>query len=314
MAPPPPTEETGRRSGQHLHPPHDGGGGTGRQGRRGVGIGEVGHRPGQPGEGIAIKRLGRQAEEMRIRHQAFDHRHGDLSLRGQRAAVVPRKAAATLHQIVDGRVGGTGVEGEERPRLFGPPGTGIEPGEIAYPPQIEDGNRLCLACPARQRPVIEGGKRRPLAPQTDIGGAEVPDHGQAEPFGQSRAIARLMGAPSPRLMREGLAVKADDLGPRDGGEKFGMGVLDDPGRGFDRLSRPVAERRTQHAAFGVRIGAIGGGTEALDPLAIGEEKGRIHPIERGARHRPERAHRGHLPLPGLHPYDDAPTPPKGARP
>src|SRR6056297_2992915 len=53
------------------------------------------------------------------------------------------------------------------------------------------------------------------------------------------------------------------------------------------LARPFAEGVGQHSLLPRQIGAIGARAKAKDHLAICLDHGRIHPVERGARHRPQ---------------------------
>src|SRR6056297_3869140 len=53
------------------------------------------------------------------------------------------------------------------------------------------------------------------------------------------------------------------------------------------LARPFAEGGSQYRLLVRQIGAIGARAKAKNHLAIGLDHGRIHPVERGARHRPQ---------------------------
>ena len=59
-----------------------------------------------------------------------------------------------------------------------------------------------------------------------------------------------------RIMRKGLAVKADHLGTREAGENFGMGSLNHfGGGGHVWITRPLAEGFADDGLFGGGVGA-----------------------------------------------------------
>jgi hypothetical protein len=141
-------------------------------------------------------------------------------------------------------------------------------------------------------PVKHGGKRRTLAAHCNVGRPEIPDNGQAQGLGQQGAVACLVRAAPARVMGECLAVKAQDIDPCERGQKLCMGGLNHLGRISDSgIVRPASQRRTQRGAFGLGIRAVAGLPECLDCFAVGDDDGRVHPVERGARHRPQRPHR-----------------------
>jgi hypothetical protein len=90
----------------------------------------------------------------------------------------------------------------------------------------------------------------------------------------------------PRIMRQRLAVKAHQVDRLEPRQQLGMRGLDHLRRGVARHPRP-ARRRAPRAAWRARPRnrAIGGGAEAEDRLAVGLQHRRVHPVERGARHR-----------------------------
>jgi hypothetical protein len=88
-------------------------------------------------------------------------------------------------------------------------------------------------------------------------------------------------------MRQRLAVKAHRSAPKSG-QHLGMGGFHHLGRRLHpRIAGPAAKGRAQRGLFGGTIGAVGGGAEFEDALAIGQHHGGIHPVQRGARHRPK---------------------------
>lgn len=65
-----------------------------------------------------------------------------------------------------------------------------------------------------------------------------------------------------------------------------MCLLDRAGGGGDiGPLRPLAERRADRRALRLRIGAVGGVAERLDPVAVGQDQRRVDPVKRGSRHR-----------------------------
>src|SRR6056297_209915 len=96
-----------------------------------------------------------------------------------------------------------------------------------------------------------------------------------------------MRTPSLRLMRQCLTVKPDQRGPVKAAQHLQMRALHLRLGLGQILSGPFAKGGGQHGLLPRQIGAIGARAKAKDHLAIGLDHGRVHPVERGARHRPQ---------------------------
>jgi hypothetical protein len=129
----------------------------------------------------------------------------------------------------------------------------------------------------------------------DIGGTDVVDDGDAEPFGKPRPVAELHGQFIRRLVDDRLAVKADDvdgIGTQAGflqkifdglgvcriDECFGLG---EDARPVCPLGNPGTRRQSppQQRPFPVGIGTVKARAERRYDLAIGVDQGGIHPVQ-----------------------------------
>ena len=119
----------------------------------------------------------------------------------------------------------------------------------------------------------------------------------------------LVRAAPGRIMRQGLPVKAQHLGPGEAGQKLGMGGFHHFGGGGNGgIARPLAQGRADDRPFVRRVGAIGRRAETLDRDAIGADHRGIDAVQRGAGHRPQRPEwpfLPHLPLAPLRSYTAA---------
>ena len=255
---------------------------------------------------IAVKAFWRRMVEPWVLEDGCDEGLIHLALRGQSAAFVAWLAKAGKHQVVQGRIGRSGVEGQKRAGAFGAGGSRVDPGQVAHAAKVEKGQGSGRADETGEGKVEEGRKRRALPAHRHVRRTEIPDRRQVQCLGQDRTIAALMGAPTAGVMCKGLAVKPQDLGPGEPGQKLGMRILDHFGGGDDiRVTRPLAKRRAKHGLFLHRIGAIGSGTKGIDGMTVGLDHGGINPIQRGAGHGPQGpklAFLPHLPLARLQSY------------
>src|SRR5260370_38926154 len=103
--------------------------------------------------------------------------------------------------IVDWRIAGPGVEGENR-RL-----SGAEPGDVGDAADIEDGERLLVR--SGERGMIERHERRALAAGSDVGGAKIADHVDAGEADAGSAPPQPPGPPLPGRTKTGVALEAD---------------------------------------------------------------------------------------------------------
>ena len=139
----------------------------------------------------------------------------------------------------------------------------------------------------------------------DVGGAKVIDHGNTEPAGERGAVAELDGEAAIGTVQDGLAVEAhhrdlarrhavgrqerlDRLGVHVGHQLFGLGEHRRPGTAVGEIGGN-RDRAPHDLAFRVAVGAVAGGTEAADLLAVGLDERHVHPIVGGAAHQADRS-------------------------
>jgi hypothetical protein len=150
--------------------------------------------------------------------------------------------------------------------------------------------------------------RRALPARGDVGGAEVVDHGNAEPRGERRPVAELHGQSALGPMQHGLAVEAhhgdrarrhpvrgeegfDRLGMHVGHQLLGLGEQLGPIAAVREIGGD-RDRSSQHAPLVIAIGPIAGRAEAADILAVGVDERHVDPVVGGAAHQADgwRAH------------------------
>src|SRR5947208_14498500 len=93
----------------------------------------------------------------------------DLAGAGERAIEIGSFPGMAANPIVDQRIAGTRVEGEDLVLAAVSPWP--DPGDIADPAEIEDGERLRQI--GGERGMVERRQRRPLAARRDVGAAEI---------------------------------------------------------------------------------------------------------------------------------------------
>ena len=118
----------------------------------------------------------------------------------ERAIEISRGAGVPADPIVDQRVAGAGIEGEEFPRIS-------DPRHVRDAADVEDGDRFWQG--RGEGCVVQWGERRSFSARRDVGRAEIGDDIQAEAKRQQCAIADLPCAPFGRAMQNRVAVKAD---------------------------------------------------------------------------------------------------------
>ena len=123
--------------------------------------------------------------------------------------MTPKTAAH--HQIVHRRIPRPGVKGQKCAEQIRCDLLGVNPCQITDAAEVQEYCGPEQAHPTRAGPVIERGQRRALAANRYIGAAKVPNGVDAKRLGHPRAVTRLMGSVSFRIMREGLAVKTQKL-------------------------------------------------------------------------------------------------------
>jgi hypothetical protein len=100
---------------------------------------------------------------------------------------------------------------------------------------------------------------------------------------------------------DGLAVEAHEVHAPKAPQDFGVRLVDYAGGGLDRLAFPRPQRGAQDVALGLGVGAVGRGPKIEHALAVRDDHGRIHTVERGARHGAQHGHRHPHPLPPIRP-------------
>ena len=116
---------------------------------------------------------------------------------GERAIEIGGFPGMAANPIVDQRVAGARIEGEGF--VLTVPSPWPDPGDIADPAEIEDGERLRQI--RGERGVVEGRQRSPLPARRNIGAAEIGNHVRAGKTRQQGAVADLPGSPLGRRCR-----------------------------------------------------------------------------------------------------------------
>ena len=227
-----------------------------------------------------------------------------FALRGDRAAAVHRFPDVPHQIIVQQRIAGSGVAGDQR--------LAVDIGNVGDAADIDDaGGHRAIGEP-RQSTMIDRHQRRALPASGDIGGAEIVHHRQSQRLRKPFAFADLDRQPVVRPMQNGLAVKADDI---DRGaidlvcrekrfHRLGMCARDEIFRGCNlgreflapRDLRCGVERLAQQYPLLLAIGPVSRRPEGFDLLAVGPQPRDIHPVERGAAHQAYRVTHGVPPV------------------
>jgi hypothetical protein len=185
----------------------------------------------------------------------------------------------------------------------------VDIGQVGDAADVEHGDRPRPVEDADQGAMKDRHHRRPLSAGGHVGGAKIVDDGDAEPLGERRAVAELHRQPPLGAVQHGLPMKADHrdrvrrhgvrgeerlhrLGMHVGHPLLRLGEEPGPLRTLRELSGG-GDRPAQQLSLAVAVGAIAGGTEAADPLAVGLDQRHIHPVAGGAAHQADRAHLRH---------------------
>ncbi len=215
------------------------------------------------------------------------------ALSGHTAFAIERLTHLAEHVIVEQRVAGPGIAGDQRIGA-------IDVGDVGDAADIDHDHRALALERLGERAVIDGYERCALAAGGDIGGAEIMHDRDMDGLGEGRGIADLHGHLLRRPMQHGLAVKADDIDvlAREvvlrgkGGHRFGMrdrhrvlGLTQDARprialRQVNGFRQGLAQQPT--LVLGVR--PVAGWPKRVHPPAIGFDQGDIDPVERGAAH------------------------------
>ncbi len=207
-------------------------------------------------------------------------------------------ASAQADEVVDQRVAGPGIAGDEL-------GTAVDEGDVGDAAQIKytDGMR---ALEQAQHGAMKHRHHRCAVPSGgDVGGAKVVDHGNAEPAGERGAVAELDGEAAIGTVQDGLAVEAhhcdrarrhpvrgqerlDRLGVHVGDQLFRLNQHRGP-RGALGEVGGSRDRAPHHVALAVAVGTVAGRAEASDPFAVSLDERHVHPVIGGAAHQPNRS-------------------------
>ena len=258
------------------------------QRRHRIRIAQLAHQSDHVGECVPVQRLGRHPQEIGLIEEQLQRPLRHLTLTRQAAIAIKRLAPPRQHQIVDGRIGWPGIKGQNGPRLLWPRIARIDPGDIAHPAKVQKRQRPLRPDPLGTGEMKERGQRRAFAPQSYIRAAEIPDHRQAQTLGQGRTLAQLMRAPPAWLMRQRLPVKPHQRRAPELAQDLQMRALDQRLRLFQILARPLPQSGGQNRLLLSGIATISSWSKGKNRLAIGLDHGRINPIQRGPRHRPQR--------------------------
>jgi hypothetical protein len=230
--------------------------------------------------------------------QSRDRRVVDAAGRSGAPLLVARRAAARAHEIVDQRVGRTGVAGD-RVRA-------INKRDIRDAAEIEHRDRVRPFERRRERLMIDRNQRRPLPARRNVGGAEIKNHRDADLARERRAVAELDGQTLLRPVQDGLAMKphhvdaaaVDSVGLEEHLDGRGMQQRHDPLGLRDHAGALVAHaqrgrrlhRPAQHAFVIFIVGMNRARPETRDLRAVRLDQGDVDAVHRGAAHQPDRPH------------------------
>ena len=152
----------------------------GQQGCSSISVGQVAER--QRREAVAVEGLWRLVLEIGIAQQLREGAFIDLAHGGEPAILVEGPSDALQAPVVEQRIAGAGVEGDQF-------AVASDPCHVRHAADVQEGDG-----PLRQRsgqgPVIDRHKRRALPASGDIGGAHVIDDGAASAAGQCQTVAQ----------------------------------------------------------------------------------------------------------------------------
>ena len=130
--------------------------------------------------------MGGRLGEERMREHPRDRVLVDFARRRRASVVVLRLPGPQADEIVDQRIAGSGVEGDEI-------GIAVDEGDVGDAAEIEHGDGMRALEQADQRAMEHRHDRRALPAGGDIGGAEVIDHRESR--AGRRAPARCRAGP-----------------------------------------------------------------------------------------------------------------------
>ena len=125
------------------------------------------------------------------------------------------------HEVVDQRIAGAGVEGDEI-------GVAVDEGHVGDAAEIEHADRMRTLEQAHQGAMEDRHDRGALPAGGDIGGAEVIDHGNPQPGGERRPIAELDREAAFGPVQNGLAVETDHARSNSAPSRWRPGTLPPP--------------------------------------------------------------------------------------
>ena len=151
-------------------------------------------------ESIAVERFGRRLAEEGMCEHALDRGLVDCACRRGAPVVILRLPRAQSQEVVYQRVAWTGIECDQR--------IAIDERHIGDAAQIEHADGMASLEHSHHGTVEHRHHRRALPSSSDIGGAEVVDHRDAQPGRERGSIAELHGQPAVGPVQHRLAVEA----------------------------------------------------------------------------------------------------------
>jgi hypothetical protein len=258
------------------------------QRRQRIGVRQVRHHVQKSRKIVPVQGLRRHPCKKPTSHRRAHHVARHPPAQGQRPSWSIGAQPPRMHQVVQRRVRGPGVEGQARARMPQAQAFArIGPGDVAHAAEVQERHRPVAPIRARAGPVVERRQRRALPAHLHIRGPEIPDHHAPRGLRQPRAVARLMGAPVLRIMGQRLAVKAQRVDLVQPLAKRRMRGLHHPRRSLGAvIARPGAQRAAQHRSLLVGIGPVARLAQRQDIDAVRLHHGQVDPVQRGPRHEP----------------------------
>ena len=203
---------------------------------------------------------------------------------GERTIDVGGGSRPLAYPVIDQRVAGCGVEGENFRRL-------ADPRDVRDATDVEDRERLWQR--RGDSGVEQRSERRPFTARGDIGRAEIGNHVEPEETRQQRAVAQLPGAVLGRAMEDCMTVKPDDV---DSGSRVApQELLDSRGVKAGQLILDFGDRtdgpkdRPQPIAECLLVGDRQRRSGEYPLAAVRLDQRDIDPVERSAAHQSESA-------------------------
>ena len=204
-------------------------------------------------------------------------------------ALVARRAAPRLHQVVQRRVGRAGVEGQQRARRLRPRLARVDPGQVADAAEVEERQRRLGPDPLR---AARNGRTAPAARPARPARTSAVRKSQTTGSPAPRPAPRRRPPDACRARSGSCASvwpwKPTSSTPREAAPaarhapvsttSAASATPGSPGQ------RPSAARSTARSAVGIgAVAALAESRRSASPSVTTHR--RVHPVERGARHR-----------------------------